>query len=312
MSKYDLTNPAVVRELLERFSLAPKKGYGQNFLINRDVPYRIAGDAAAGEDIGYGEAPFVPDTAALEIGPGLGTMTCELSELFEKVIAVEIDRGLLPLLDETLAGCDNVEVVNCDFLKLDLPEFLAEHAPGMKVRVCANLPYYVTTPVLMKILESFPPTGAPAIESVTVMIQKEVADRLTSTENDAEYGSVTSSVALHGTVKKLFSVAPGNFYPAPKVTSSVIQITMHKNGVYDVYADAPKNFAECKEFISRVKKVINLAFLKRRKTLTNALSGEFSKEKILSSLEELGFRADIRGERLSTRDFCALTELLYK
>lgn len=307
---YDLTSPREVRELLEKYSLAPKKGFGQNFLINRDVPLRIAGAAAAGQDVGHGEAPYCENTMALEIGPGVGAMTRCLSELFGKVVAVEIDRGLMPLLDEVLEDCGNVRVINADFLKTDLPSLLDEEARGMAVRICANLPYYVTTPVIMKILESFAPVGAPRVESVTVMIQSEVADRLCATERDAEYGSVTASAALHGTAKKLFTVAPGSFYPAPKVTSAVVQITLRKNGIYDVYEAAPLD--GCEEFVRRVKHVIELAFLKRRKTLTNALSGEFPKDAVTAALEKMGLRADIRGERLSPRDFCELTDLLYK
>ena len=300
----------MVRELLDRYGLAPKKGYGQNFLINRDVPYRIAASAAAGCDVGYGEAECASGVSALEIGPGVGSMTSELSDLFDRVCAVEIDAGLIPLLEEVLSECGNVSVVNADFLKLDLPSFLLEKFGGERVRVCANLPYYVTTPVIMKILESFPPVEKAPIDSVTVMIQREVADRLCSSESDAEYGSVTASVALHGRVEKLFSVAPGNFYPAPKVTSAVVQIKLYENGIYDLYPDAPADREECVSFIGKVKRVIELAFIQRRKTLVNALSGEFSKEKILAALEAMEKRPDVRGERLSPYDFCRLTDIL--
>ena len=184
---YDLTNPRVVRELLDKYSLAPKKGYGQNFLINRDVPYRIAASAAIGSDAEYSEAPRADGVTALEIGPGVGSMTVCLSELFERVVAVEIDRGLIPLLEDVLADFENVSVVNADFLKIDLSELLKDTEGP--VRVCANLPYYVTTPVIMKILEEAP--EGRKIESLTVMIQREVADRLCATESDSEYGAVT-------------------------------------------------------------------------------------------------------------------------
>ncbi len=309
--EYSLTSVRDVRALLEKYSLAPKKGYGQNFLINPDVPYRIAASAAAGRDIGYGEAEPQDGVLALEIGPGVGAMTRELSALFEKVLAVEIDRGLIPLLEETLCDLDNVKVINADFLSLDLRELLEREADGMRVKVCANLPYYVTTPVLMKILEDFSPTGAPRIDSVTVMIQTEVADRLCATEQDSEYGAITPSVALHGKAEKLFTVSAGNFYPAPKVSSSVVCIKLHPNGIYDVYPDAPKNAEECALFVERVKKVISSAFIQRRKTLTNALSGMFPKEKISSALDSLGLRPDVRGERVSPYEFCKLTDELY-
>lgn len=300
-SGYDLTSVRDVRELLEKYSLAPKKAFGQNFLINRDVPERIAASAAEGAKEG---------TTALEIGPGVGSMTVRLAGYFDKVVAVEIDRGLIPLLEDTLSDCANVKVINADFLKLSLSELLEGEAGGKSVRVCANLPYYVTTPVLMKILESFPPVGKPRVESVTVMIQSEVAERLCASAGSPDYGAVTASVALHGRVEKLFTVAPGNFYPAPKVTSSVVRITMHERGVKDVFLDAPEDPDECEKFIARVKKLISLAFLKRRKTLTNALSGEFPKEAVAAALSSLGIREDVRGERLTARDFCALAKAL--
>ena len=306
---YDLTNPRVVRELLEKYSLSPKKGYGQNFLINRDVPYRIAASAALGRDAEYGGAEQQPGVTALEIGPGVGSMTVCLAELFERVIAVEIDRGLIPLLGDVLEEYPNVTVVNADFMKTDLKELLS--GTEGRVRVCANLPYYVTTPVLMKLLEDFPPVGAPAIESVTVMVQKEVADRLCADAGDAEYGSVTASVALHGIAEKLFTVSPGNFYPAPKVTSAVVQITLYRNGISDLYRDVPEDREERLVFISRVKKIIELAFSQRRKTLVNALSGAFAKEKVVEVLKLMELRPDVRGERLSPRDFCRLADLLY-
>lgn len=309
----DLCSPKTVRELLERHGLSPKKGYGQNFLINRDIPHRIAASAAAGGDVGYGGYDGAArGVMALEIGPGIGSMTVELSELFEKVVAVEIDRGLIPLLGETLEECSNVTVINEDFLKLDLTALIDEQAGDMPVAVCANLPYYVTTPVLMKILEEYPLCGSSRIQSVTVMVQTEVADRMCATpEKSADYGALTVSVALHGKAEKLFSVSPGNFYPAPKVSSSVVQITLHENGIYDVYDNVPTDKDKCLEFSENVKKIVNLAFLQRRKTLVNALSGEFPKEKTESALDALGIRRDIRGEKLSALDFCKLTDILY-
>ena len=308
--EYNLTSARDLRALLEKYGLAPKKGFGQNFLINPDVPYRIAASAACGRDPGYGEV-MPCEGGVIEIGPGIGAMTRELSGLFEKVVAVEIDRGLIPLLGETLSDCDNTQVVEADFLSLDLPRFVGEHFGDAPVKVCANLPYYVTTPVLMKILESFPPTGAPRIDSVTVMIQTEVADRLCATENDSEYGAVTASVALHGRAEKLFTVSAGNFFPAPKVSSSVVCIKLHPGGICDVYPDAPSDREECALFIERTKKLISAAFIQRRKTLTNALSGLFPKEKVADALESLGLRVDVRGEKISPEDFCKLTAELY-
>ncbi len=304
---YDLASPRVLRGLLEKYGLSPKKGYGQNFLINPDVPYRIAASAASGGDPGYGEVEPAHGVTCLEIGPGVGAMTACLSSLFDRVVAVEIDSGLIPLLADTLSDFPNVTVVNADFMKLDLSEFLKDEG---RVRVCANLPYYITTPVLMKLLEDFPPVGAPRIESVTVMVQSEVADRLCADAGDAEYGAVTASVALHGKAERLFTVSAGNFYPAPKVSSAVVQIKLYENGIADVYPEAPEG-EERLLFIANVKKLISSAFIQRRKTLVNALSGLFPKERVAAALEEMEKRADVRGERLSAYDFCKLADLVY-
>ncbi len=298
---------------MDKYGLAPKKGYGQNFLINSAIPERIAGSAAAGGDVGFdGFGGFMEGVCALEIGPGIGSMTVELSSYFEKVIAVEIDKGLIPLLEETLAECDNVTVVNEDFMNVQADGLLSELAGNMPVCVCANLPYYVTTPVLMKLLEEYPLSGPSRFRSITVMVQTEVADRICASAGSGDYGSLSVSVALHGTAEKLFTVSAGNFLPAPKVSSSVVQITLHENGIYDVWDKAPKDKEACDKFAARVKKLIALAFLQRRKTLVNALSSEIPKEKTEAALSELGIRSDIRGEKLSARDYCALAAILYK
>ncbi len=304
----NLCNLSTVRELLDKYSLAPRKGFGQNFLINPDVPARIAGSAAVGGDCGWGGADRkAPEgVCALEIGPGIGAMTRELSELFDKVVAVEIDNGLIPLLGETLADCQNTTVVNSDFLKLDLKELLSENFGTAPVRICANLPYYITSPIIMSILESFRPSEAPAVQSVTVLVQSEVADRLCAEAGSDEYGSITASVALAGVARKLFTVPAGNFYPAPKVTSAVVQITLYKNGVRDAVSGLPENDNELDTFIAKVKKMIALAFAKRRKTLTNALSEMYPKDRVSAAIEALGMRSDIRGEKLSAADFVAL------
>ena len=304
----NLCNLAYVRELLERYSLAPKKGYGQNFLINADIPARIAGSSALGADPGWGGGEPCADenVCALEIGPGLGAMTRELSELFSKVTAVEIDRGLIPLLEETLADCGNVTVVNEDFMKLDLTEFLREQFGDRPVRVCANLPYYITSPILMAILEGMKPSEKPQVQSVTVLVQAEVADRLCAKAGSNEYGSITASVALCGTAKKLFTVPAGCFYPAPKVTSAVCQITLYENGIRDAFDNLPEDDEELDRFVAKVKKMIAAAFGMRRKTLTNALSGMAAKADVEAALERMGMRADIRGEKLSAADFVRL------
>lgn len=304
----NLCNPAYVRELLQRYSLAPQKCFGQNFLINADIPARIAGSSALGADCGWGGGEPCADenVCALEIGPGLGAMTRELSELYSKVVAVEIDRGLIPVLSETLADCPNISVVNEDFMKLDLSSFLKEQFGERPVRVCANLPYYITSPILMAILEGVKPSEKPQVQSVTVLVQSEVADRLCAKAGSGEYGSITASVALCGTAKKLFTVPPGSFYPAPKVNSAVCQITLYKNGIRDAFEGLPEDDEELDRFVAKVKKMIAAAFGMRRKTLTNALSGMAAKADIEAALERMGLRADIRGEKLSAADFVRL------
>ncbi len=298
----NLCSPKTVKELLDKYGLKPQKGFGQNFLINPEIPYRIAESSAFDND-GVG---------ALEIGPGMGAMTRELSAMYEKVLAVEIDRGLIPLLSETLEDCGNVTVINEDFMKLSLPDLLREHFGKMPVRICANLPYYITSPIIMSVLEAYRPSERPQVQSVTVLVQSEVADRLCAEAGSDDYGAITAAVNLSGRALKLFTVSAGNFYPAPKVTSAVVRIELFENGVRGAFDGLPKDDTELDEFIGKVKKVISAAFLQRRKTLTNALSSLYPKEKITAALEEMGQRSDVRGERLSAADYVKLTGLLLK
>lgn len=306
----NLCNLSTVRELLDRYGLAPRKGFGQNFLINPDVPARIAGSSALGFDCGWGGADSTaPDgVCALEIGPGIGAMTRELSELYTKVLAVEIDRGLIPLLSETLEDCDNVKVINEDFMALSLKALLSEHFGDSPVRICANLPYYITSPILMSVLEAYKPSEKPQVESVTVLVQNEVADRLCAEAGSNDYGSITAAVNLCGTARKLFTVPAGCFYPAPKVTSAVVQITLYKNGVRGAFADLPEDDDELDALMGYAKKLIAAAFAQRRKTLTNALSSVCPKDKSEAALEALGLRTDIRGEKLSAEDFVKIAK----
>lgn len=306
----NLCNLSTVRELLDRYGLAPRKGFGQNFLINPDVPARIAGSSAMGGDCGWGGAEAgAPDgVCALEIGPGIGAMTRELSQLFDKVLAVEIDRGLIPLLSETLEDCENTTVINEDFMNLSLKDLLREHFGESPVRICANLPYYITSPILMSVLEAYKPSEAPKVQSITVLIQNEVADRLCAEAGSDEYGSITASVNLCGTARKLFTVPAGCFYPAPKVTSAVVQITLYKNGVRDAFEGLPEDDEELDKLIGLAKRLIAAAFAQRRKTLTNALSSVCPKEKTEEALNAMGLRTDIRGEKLSARDFVTIAK----
>ncbi len=298
----NLCSPKTVKELLEKYGLKPQKGFGQNFLINPEIPFRIA-ESSSYNNEGVG---------ALEIGPGMGAMTRELSSMYEKVLAVEIDRGLIPLLSETLEDCENVTVINEDFMKLSLPALLHEHFGDMPVRICANLPYYITSPIIMAVLEAYRPSERPQVQSVTVLVQSEVADRLCAEAGSDDYGAITAAINLAGKAYKLFTVSAGNFYPAPKVTSAVVRIELYENGARDAFDGLPNNDEDLDAFIGKVKKVISAAFLQRRKTLTNALSSLYPKEKIAAALEDMGQRSDVRGEKLSAEDYVKLTRLLLK
>ena len=301
----DLCNPAQVKELLTRYKLSPRKAFGQNFLINSTVPTRIA----EASFFGGGTSMLTLDnsgTCALEIGPGLGAMTRELARLFEKVCAVEIDRGLIPLLEETLEDCSNVKVVSADFMKLDIKSFLDEQFGKSKVRICANLPYYITTPIIMSVLEAWGPDEAPQVITFTALVQNEVADRLCASAGSSEYGAITAALNLCGTAKKLFTVSAGSFYPAPKVTSAVVQITMFENGIRDAFPNLPDSDSEMRRVVELAKNMIRAAFAQRRKTLTNALGGICDKKRLADALVKEGHRLDVRGEKLSAADFINL------
>lgn len=282
----DLCQPHVIKQLMEDAGIRFRKDFGQNFLINPAVPERIA-DSCADRT----------DCMVLEIGPGIGCLTRELAFRYEKVVAIEIDRGLLPILSKTLAYCPNAKVINDDVMKVDLPRLISEEADGREVVVCANLPYYITTPILMRLLEC----GVP-FSSITVMVQAEVATRLTAPAGDSDYGAITAVLGYYGTVKRLFTVPAGCFMPAPKVNSAVVQITLHKECPYPV-KDRTLFFG-----------LIKAAFGQRRKTLVNAITASyqsFSKEHVIQALSSLGFSETVRGERLSTADFASLADVLY-
>ncbi len=301
---YDLCNMRTVRELMDKYSVSTKKSFGQNFLVNPAVPQRIARAAAsmAGSPSGV-----------IEIGPGAGALTQCLAEEFDRVVAVELDRGLIPLLGEALGEYDNVSVAEGDFLATDLPAFIEEHfsditGAGGTVGICANLPYYITSPVIMKIMESFDPSKPMPLAFMTFMVQTEVARRLAAQAGSADYGSITASIALRADVSKLFDVSPGNFLPPPKVTSSVVMMVPHK-GITG-FPETPADEVEIRRFDSKVKNLIALAFGMRRKTLVNALSAAYGKAEVAEALGKCGLRADIRGEKLSAADFCRLASYL--
>ena len=276
-----LTDISHARDVMRRHNINPQKRYGQNFLTNPHVVDEIA-DACAFDDCGI-----------IEIGPGIGTLTESLCERYKKVVAIEIDRALLPVLDETLGGFDNVEVVEGDAMNIDFNEIIKDHFGNMRVCVCANLPYYITSPIIMKLLEY-----GSLFESITVMIQKEVADRLCAAAGSADYGEITLAVNCRATVEKILNVSPGNFLPPPKVSSTVIKMTMLKEPPVKC-GDPEKMF-----------RIIKLAFGQRRKTLSNALSSEYAKDDIEQALASLGLKTDIRGEKLDLGRFAALSDLL--
>ena len=276
-----LTDIRYVKSLMERHGLRFEKRYGQNFLINPAVPRRIAEECGA-----------APGSGILEIGPGIGTLTVELASRFAKVAAVELDRGLLPVLAETLSGFDNVSIINADVMKLDLAAVAAEHFPGTDVSVCANLPYYITTPVIMKLLES----GA-RFASITLMVQREVAARLCARPDTPEYGALTAEAAWFCTVKRLFGVSAGSFIPAPKVESAVIRLEPHPAPTTDISRDA-------------YRRVVTAAFAQRRKTLLNALSAGRDKAEVARMLHSAGIDPNRRGETLGMAEFIAAARVL--
>ena len=283
MAELNLTDLSCLREVMARFGISTKKKYGQNFLINKSVPLRIALEGCEEED------------GVLEIGPGMGTLTRALCARAKKVVCLEIDETLIPVLEYTLSDFDNATVVLKDVLKTDLAELCKEHFTQCKsVRVCANLPYYITTPVLMYLLES-----GVNFSSVTVMVQKEVADRITAKAGSSEHGSITAAVAYYGTAEKLFTVSPGSFLPAPKVESAVMRIDMHEQNPY----------AECNRKL--LFDIMKAAFEQRRKTLNNTLRGILSpeeREELKLILEDLGFPADVRGEKLDISHYASITK----
>ncbi len=301
-----------VKDMLAGNSLSPRKSLGQNFLINPRVPAMIAERSA---ELARRSVSDDSPIGVIEIGPGVGALTAELSEHFDRVVSVEIDHGLSELFKKTFSGSDNVELIEADVMKIDLPSLLERCfgdyiSAGGSVSVCANLPYYITTPVIMKLLESFDPAKRNPFSSITVMIQSEVADRLTASAGTANYGSITASVGLRAEVIKNFDVSAGSFYPPPKVTSTVISLIPH-GGIREIFPDAPVDNCECRKFHDAISKIIEASFAQRRKTLLNALSGLYPKSAVSSALSKIGKNTDIRGERLTASDFCALTYQLY-
>ena len=281
-----LGNPKNTIEVLQKYHFNFQKKFGQNFLINTSILEEII-DAAE----------ITREDFVLEIGPGIGTMTQYLCEAAREVVAVEIDTNLIPILGDTLSAYDNVEVMNADILKVDIAKLADERNGGKPIKVVANLPYYITTPIIMGLFESHVP-----IDSITIMVQKEVADRMQEGPGSKEYGALSLAVQYYAKPEIVVNVPPSCFMPQPKVGSAVIRLTRHENPPVDV--DNEKLMFQ----VSRA------SFNQRRKTLANGLNnfGSFSlgKEEIQKSIEELGVPVNIRGEALSLEQFAKLSNII--
>ena len=277
-----LGTPSATKEIINKYSFAFQKKFGQNFLIDSNVLESIIRGAE-----------ITKDDFVLEIGPGIGTMTQYLCEAARQVVAVEIDKMLIPILEDTLSEYDNVEVINQDVLKVDIKSLADEKNNGKPIKVVANLPYYITTPIIMGLFES----GVP-IDSITIMVQKEVADRMQTGPGSKDYGALSLAVQYYATAKVILNVSATCFMPRPNVDSAVIKLTRHKEPTVNV-ADEKLMF-----------KIIRASFNQRRKTLVNGLKNSpelsFSKEQIVKDIKKIGKPETIRGEALTLEEFAEL------
>ncbi len=284
MTMGDLWRPATIKEVLGRHGFRFSKALGQNFLIDPRVCPRMAAESGAAECAG-----------AIEVGPGLGVLTYELAQVAKKVVAIELDQRLFPVLGETLADCPNVELVQGDVLKLDLHALIQEKFGGQEVCVCANLPYYITSPVIMGLLE-----GGLPLKSITVMVQKEAAERICAQPGQRACGAVSVSVHYHSQPQVLFGVSRGSFLPPPNVDSAVIRL--------DLRREPPVQVADEGWFF----RVSRAAFAQRRKTAANSISASLSlpKAQVEAALGAAGIPANARAEQLSLEQFAALANAL--
>ena len=280
-----LGSPSATKEIINKYSFAFQKKFGQNFLIDSNILESIVS-----------AADITKDDFVLEIGPGIGTMTQYLCEAARQVVAVEIDKMLIPILKDTLSEYDNVEVINQDVLKLDIKALAQEKNNGKPIKVVANLPYYITTPIIMGLFESKVP-----IESITIMVQKEVADRMQTGPGSKDYGALSLAVQYYADAKVQLNVSASCFMPRPNVDSAVIKLTAHEKPLVDV--DETLMF-----------KVIRASFNQRRKTLVNGLKNsselDYTKEEIVQAIKAIGKEENIRGEKLTLEEFAALSNSL--
>lgn len=274
--------PSNTIEVLQKYHFNFQKKFGQNFLIDTHVLEKI-----------MNAAQISKDDCVVEVGPGIGTMTQYLAEAAREVVAVEIDNNLIPILKETLAEYDNVTVINEDILKVDIKKLAEEHNGGRPIKVVANLPYYITTPIIMGLFESNVP-----IDNITVMVQKEVADRMQVGPGSKDYGALSLAVQYYAEPYIVANVPPNCFIPRPNVGSAVIRLTRHK--------EMPVQVADPKLMF----RLIRASFNQRRKTLQNGLNNapdvSFTKEQIVAAIERLGVPATIRGEALDLQQFAQL------
>jgi len=285
MKEPTLGNPQNTIEVLQKYNFSFQKKFGQNFLIDTHVLDKI-----------IQSANITKDDMVLEIGPGIGTMTQYLAQAAGKVIAVEIDKNLIPILEDTLSGYDNVRVINEDVLKLDLKKLADEENNGKPVKVVANLPYYITTPIIMGLFENEVP-----VESITVMVQKEVADRMQTGPGNKDYGALSLAVQYYADPYIVANVPPNCFMPRPKVGSAVIRLTRHQN---------PPVTAKDEKLMFRI---IRASFNQRRKTLANGLKNSqelnYTKEQVEAAISECGLPLNIRGETLTLEQFAKLSDI---
>ncbi len=280
----NLSNIGQIKDILSRHGFSFSKSLGQNFLINPSVCPKMAQMAGACKDIGV-----------IEIGAGIGVLTAELARRAKKVVSIEIDSRLLPILNETLAEFDNIEIINADVMKIDLHKLIKEKFCGMDVIVCANLPYYITSPIIMMLLESKLP-----IESITVMVQSEVANRLCAEVGSKQAGAITGAVDEYAEAFTLFDVSRGSFMPSPNVDSGVIKLDIRKQSAIKV-TDEKKFF-----------RMVGAAFSQRRKTALNSISAgmKLPKEQVAQALKNSGLEPNVRAEKLSMIELARLCENL--
>ena len=288
MREPTLGNPQNTIAVLQKYQFHFQKKFGQNFLIDTHVLDKI-----------IRSAEITKDDMVLEIGPGIGTMTQYLACAAGKVVAVEIDKNLIPILEDTLAGYENVQIINEDVLKVDLTELSKKENGGRPIKVVANLPYYITTPIIMGLFENHVP-----LKSITVMVQKEVADRMQVGPGTKDYGALSLAVQYYARPYIVANVPPNCFMPRPKVGSAVIRLERH---------ETPPVQVEDEKLMFRI---IRASFNQRRKTLANGLKNspelDFSREEIEAAIESLGKGASVRGEALTLEEFAALSNLLIK